>query len=52
MRKRSCAHCTTWSSDECAVQESCFLKFNCDDGDGDDAHGSVQHDFDSQCSPI
>jgi hypothetical protein len=39
--ERSCAHCTTWSSDDCAVQESCFLKLKCDDGDADDAHGSV-----------
>ncbi len=47
MRKRSCAVCTTWSSDDGAVQDERTNKFKSDDGDADDAHGSEEHDLES-----
>jgi hypothetical protein len=44
VRKRNCAVCTTWSSDDGAFQVYRTNDLKCDDGDADDAHGSVEHE--------
>jgi hypothetical protein len=40
-----CSHavCATWLSDDAAFHDERANRFECDDGDGDDAHGSEDH---------
>jgi hypothetical protein len=52
VRKRSCAVYTTWSSDDSAVQDERTNHFKCDDGDADDAHGSVESALEGRLSTI
>ena len=52
VRKRRCAVCKTWPSDDCAVQDEKTYTCKHVYGDAVDAHGGVLHDLDSRWSPI